>query len=280
MAASTFVVRASALNLRSGPGISQQMVAVLQSGTLVQAADPTPTADGWLQVSVPSRNGVTGWVKASWLTAGPGTTAAAFSATTPAASAPTTPATSGGSTGPWPDPEKRDRELAKLHPVMRAATEAVLADLKTQNVPFAAFEVYRHPARQAWLYAQGRTRSGPIVTKAQPWTSYHQYGLAVDFVLLLGSGWSWDDSGARAQWWAQLHQVGIRHGLEKLSFEAPHLQVSGLNISDLRNGRYPDGGDESWASNLEDVIRAWRSRGGQPHGPPDLGERPALPPGA
>ena len=279
MGAGTYVVRASALNLRAGPGIAERMVAVLQSGTLVQADGTAASDGGWLQVSVPARNGATGWVKASFLSAGPGTTAATFSATTPSASASTTPATTGGATAPWPNPEKRDRELGKLHPVMRAATEAVLFDLKAQNIPFAAFEVYRHPVRQAWLYAQGRTRPGKIVTKAQAWSSYHQYGLAVDFVLLLGSGWSWDESGARAQWWAELHRAGTRHGLEKLSFEAPHLQVAGLDISDLRGGHYPDGGDESWASNLEDVIHAWRSSGGDPHGPPDLGERPALAPG-
>jgi uncharacterized protein YraI len=277
--AGTYVVRASALNLRAGPRLAERMVAVLPSGTLVQAA-AAQTDSGWLEVSVPARNGASGWVKASFLSAGPGTTPAAVSGTTPSAVGDTTPATAGGGTAPWPDPAKRDRGLGKLHPAMRTATEAVLVALKTQGIPFAAFEAYRHPARQAWLYTQGRTRAGAVVTKARPWTSYHQYGLAVDFVLLLGTGWSWDDSGARAPWWAELHRIGAQHGLEKLSFEAPHLQVAGLNMSDLQKGRYPEGGDESWASNLEDVIRSWRSRGGDPHGPPDLGERPALPPGA
>jgi peptidoglycan L-alanyl-D-glutamate endopeptidase CwlK len=31
------------------------------------------------------------------------------------------------------------------------------------------------------LYQKGRTRPGPKVTNAKPGTSYHQYGLAIDF---------------------------------------------------------------------------------------------------
>ncbi len=38
----------------------------------------------------------------------------------------------------------------------------------------------RSNERQAQLYAQGRTAPGPIVTYAQPGSSYHNYGAAVD----------------------------------------------------------------------------------------------------
>jgi len=260
MAGQIFSVTASALNLRSAPGVTNPMVAVLSNGTLVKSlADAL--ADGWMNVSVPARDNISGWVKASFLAAGAG----------------------GGSAGPGTatggavDPDKKDRDLTKLHPVMRRATVEILDTLKQENIPFAAFEAYRHPVRQNWLFAQGRTRPGNIVTHAQAWQSYHQYGLAVDFVLLFGSVWSWDDSGDRAAFWKRLHELGAKHGLERLRFETPHLQVAGLKVANLKLGELPGGGDDSWLSNLEDVARAWRSSGAQPAGPGPFDERPPLP---
>lgn len=44
-------------------------------------------------------------------------------------------------------------------------------------------EGYRTPEAQAVTYAQGRTMAGAIVTKAKPYESYHQWGLAFDLVL-------------------------------------------------------------------------------------------------
>lgn len=40
------------------------------------------------------------------------------------------------------------------------------------------FEGYRSQSRQNWLYAEGRTRPGPVVTHVH--TSYHSSGLAAD----------------------------------------------------------------------------------------------------
>lgn len=41
------------------------------------------------------------------------------------------------------------------------------------------------------LYAQGRTKPGPIVTNAKGGSSYHNYGLAVDFCLQIDGKTSW-----------------------------------------------------------------------------------------
>jgi hypothetical protein len=66
------------------------------------------------------------------------------------------------------------------------------------------------------------------VTNAKAWESYHQYGLAVDFVLRLGNQWSWDTSGTLKRHWQRLHELGREVGLEPLSWELPHLQVARL----------------------------------------------------
>lgn len=77
----------------------------------------------------------------------------------------------------------RQSDLGVLHPVVRDAVERVIAQLQAEQIPFQVFEAYRSPQRQRMLFAQGRTAPGDIVTKARPWSSYHQFGLAVDFVL-------------------------------------------------------------------------------------------------
>jgi peptidoglycan L-alanyl-D-glutamate endopeptidase CwlK len=157
--------------------------------------------------------------------------------------------------------EKPNRDLALLHPAFREAVEKVLAELAAEKIPFELFEGFRSAERQGWLYAQGRTRVGPIVTRALPWWSYHQYGLGADFVLRYDDPttpkhaieWSWrGDPG----WWKRLHEVGRAHGLEPLSFEAPHLQLAGLQVVDLRAGRLPAGGDAGWMENLAACARS------------------------
>jgi peptidoglycan L-alanyl-D-glutamate endopeptidase CwlK len=172
--------------------------------------------------------------------------------------------------------DSRDVNLDHLHAKARDAIERTLAELKQLQHPFEIFEAYRTPQRQAWLYAQGRTRPGGIVTKAEPWESYHQYGLAADFVLKVGGNWSWDTGPAWKSAWDDLHTVGAKHGLQPLSWELPHLQMAGLRLSDLQNGRYPAGGGDNWAEHLDGQIAGWS--GPQDPPPSPEGVRPELDP--
>ncbi len=175
------------------------------------------------------------------------------------------------------EPWQRDQELSHLHPTFREKARALLQALAAESLPFRLFEAYRSPQRQQYLYGQGRSRPGNIVTRARPWTSYHQYGLAADLVLFEDDRWSWDDAGERERWWRRLHELGRSVGLEPLSWETPHLQLVGLSVGDLQAGRYPPGGDLSWAEAMEGAILSWS---GTPPGPPVptvLPERPPLP---
>ncbi len=142
----------------------------------------------------------------------------------------------------------RNTDPSYLHPLFRAKARELLELLELEGIPFRLFEGYRSPDRQQYLYAQGRTRPGKIVTRARPCQSYHQYGLAGDFVLFVNGKWSWETLGASAGHWRRLHEAGKRLGLEPLSFELPHLQAAGLRIADLAASRYPVGGDASWES--------------------------------
>lgn len=157
--------------------------------------------------------------------------------------------------------DSRDTDLKHLHPDVRKRCTVVLAKLAAVDLPFQIFEGYRTPQRQAWLYAQGRTRPGDIVTKARAWESYHQYGMAADFVLKVDGNWSWSSSGKWKNAWKDLHIVAGKEGLEPLSWELPHLQAADLTLAQLRAGRYPAGGDHDWAKHLEGQIAGWSGPG-------------------
>lgn len=174
----------------------------------------------------------------------------------------------------------RDTAMEHLHPIFRDPARALIEMLAAEQLPFRLFEGFRTPHSQRDLYAQGRTRPGKIVTKAAPWSSHHQYGFAGDFVLHVDGQWSWDDSGDRKQWWTRLHELARRVDLEPLSWELPHVQLNGLNIGELRAGRYPPGGDATWGDNLESAIHSWQGIPAAPPAPITSPERPALDSGA
>jgi peptidoglycan LD-endopeptidase CwlK len=145
----------------------------------------------------------------------------------------------------------RQTDLSILHPAMRAAALEVLRQSESESLEFRVFEAYRTPERQTWLYQQGRTvPNTSIVTRARAWESYHQYGLAVDFVLFVNDAWSWETKGELGERWKRLQEIGKTLALEGLSFELPHLQVAGLKLADLRVGKLPAGGDDAWQTNL------------------------------
>ena len=101
----------------------------------------------------------------------------------------------------------------------------------------------RDPKTQHQLFQQGREVPGKIVTNADSWQSFHQYGLASDLVLLVdrdGNGTyesvsydlGEDINGDNEADWLQMLDVFKSHGFElgrewqgKFK-ESPHVQMS------------------------------------------------------
>jgi peptidoglycan L-alanyl-D-glutamate endopeptidase CwlK len=84
--------------------------------------------------------------------------------------------------------------LNLLHPLIKedaikAYQEAVLATPKGVH-PFIV-QTLRTFEEQDLLYQKGRTRPGPKVTNAKPGSSFHQYGLAIDFCLEINGKLVW-----------------------------------------------------------------------------------------
>lgn len=104
---------------------------------------------------------------------------------------------------------------AQLPPEMADAVEFGLQVLADMGIPAHITEAYRTYDRQAYLYAQGRTRPGAIVTKAPPGASAHNYGLAVD--IMADRGYGTEDQKL-------VQAVGRWVGFTTYSWDLPHWE--------------------------------------------------------
>ncbi|WP_422751721.1 M15 family metallopeptidase [Paenibacillus graminis] len=146
---------------------------------------------------------------------------------------------------------KSSSKLVGLHPVLAAATVALIERCYARGVNIVITQGLRTIAEQDALYAQGRTKPGQIVTNAKGGHSYHNFGFAVDFALLLpnGSSVSWDmardgDNDQTADWQEVVQEakaLGFEWGGDFKSIkDAPHFQMTfGLSTSALRQGYQP-----------------------------------------
>jgi peptidoglycan LD-endopeptidase CwlK len=146
---------------------------------------------------------------------------------------------------------KSHKRLIGLHPVVVAATVALIERCYARGVNIVITQGLRTLAEQNALYAQGRTKPGKIVTNAKGGTSYHNFGLAIDFALLLPDGRqvSWDlkrdGDGDKVADWTEVVQeaksLGFEWGGDFVSIkDAPHFQMTfGLSTSALRQGYTP-----------------------------------------
>ena len=138
--------------------------------------------------------------------------------------------------------------ITTAHPAIRQQLLEIYEEIcsrLTGRAQCRFVEVLRSEARQAELYAQGRSKPGKIVTNAKPGESYHNYGLSVDICLIIdGKEASWDmindfDHDSIADW-MEVVRVFKEHGWEwagdwKRFREAPHFQCTfGLPIKTLR----------------------------------------------
>ena len=174
----------------------------------------------------------------------------------------------------------RDTDWRHLHPAFRVHVEELAA--KASVLQLKLYEGGRTPERQVELYARGRVTgdSGKTVTRAKAWESFHQYGLAADFVFFVNGKWTWNEPRPGA--WGEFQRLAKGAGLRVLSFEIPHVELP-VSLSDLRLGHYPIGGDGFWEEWFETNVERWghesRVFSGLTHPPappaPSIDERPA-----
>lgn len=140
-----------------------------------------------------------------------------------------------------------------LHPLLRDEARELYSEI-CKELKGRAICRFSHTLRtfkeQDDLYSQGRTRPGKIVTNAKGGDSYHNYGLAIDIVLLVdrdGNGTfesaSWetnvDFDGDGIADWQEVVQIFKRYGWEwggEWRFkDNPHFQKTfGKSIIELK----------------------------------------------
>lgn len=135
--------------------------------------------------------------------------------------------------------------VAKLHPKVRDEAKKAIDAAEAGFPPNMAIRVVqglRTIAEQNALYAKGRTTPGPKVTNAKGGSSYHNYGLAIDFAIIHdknGDGTfeelSWDtvkdfDKDGKTDWGevvAQFEALGWAWGGKFRTFkDYPHCEKS------------------------------------------------------
>lgn len=88
-------------------------------------------------------------------------------------------------------------QINKLHPSVRGEVKMIVHEINTNCLTGKSkvrlAQGLRTFAEQDELYAQGRTKPGKKVTNAKGGQSIHNYGFAVDIVLIIdGKTASWD----------------------------------------------------------------------------------------
>ncbi|WP_404303595.1 M15 family metallopeptidase [Paenibacillus sp. DP01] len=146
---------------------------------------------------------------------------------------------------------KSANRIAGLSELQRKAAELLIDFAYACGVPIVITQGLRTIDEQNGLYAQGRTKPGQIVTNARGGYSYHNFGVAIDFALLLpdGKNVSWDmkrdgDGDGIADWdevVEEAKRIGWNWGGDWRSFkDYPHFEMTfGLSTADYRAGKRP-----------------------------------------
>ena len=125
--------------------------------------------------------------------------------------------------------------INKLHPKVRQSALTCLDTIeRTCGFNIRVVQGLRTFGEQSALYAQGRTAPGNIVTNAKAGSSYHNYGLALDFCLLHDDKTiSWDRNEDmdhdKISDWMEVVSVFKKQGWAwggdfKSIFDAPHFE--------------------------------------------------------
>jgi D-alanyl-D-alanine carboxypeptidase len=149
-----------------------------------------------------------------------------------------------------------DRDPSHLHPALRSKLVQLVAKLQQEGLQFELLEGFRSPARQLVLFATGRLDNGPRVTMAKPWTTTHNFGVAADLVLRKDGKVDFSDLAA----YRRMHEVASDVGLKTIDkpfVDWPRVELPDVSVADMRAGKYPADGDESWSANLRRAVDDW-----------------------
>lgn len=138
--------------------------------------------------------------------------------------------------------------LDGLQPPAREKARAAFDQAEKEGLGVLLTSGLRTYREQDALYALGRTKPGKVVTNARAGESYHNFGLALDFVVVSQDRAVWDASHAQ---WKRFVQIAKSHGFDwggDLNSDNPHFQIKNPpSLTSLRakytQGYHPDAGE-------------------------------------
>lgn len=127
------------------------------------------------------------------------------------------------------------RSLDDLRPDARELCEKFKRQCAAEGIDILVTSTLRDNDCQAQLFAQGRTTPGRRVTNAKPGESFHNYGVAFDFVPMTMGKPNWDDLKLLNRCGQIAEACGLEWAGRWQSFrELLHCQLPGLSIAQLK----------------------------------------------
>lgn len=147
-------------------------------------------------------------------------------------------------------------DTTKLYPVFLKQIEQLITNLEKRGYVFFVISAFRSAQEQSKLYAQGRSLPGKIVTNANAFESFHNYGLAVDFCLDIDHN---KENGLQPNWDITAYEVlaeearklGLVSGMDFKSFkEGPHVQFKTEKTTKQLKELFEKGGLQNVFNNI------------------------------
>jgi peptidoglycan L-alanyl-D-glutamate endopeptidase CwlK len=138
-----------------------------------------------------------------------------------------------------------EKRIMTLHPDVRNKAREFINKASKIGINLRVAQATRTYAEQNDLYAQGRTKSGGIVTNAKGGQSSHNFGTAIDVVQIIDGNAKWDAD------WNKIAEIGKSVGFSwggdwKTFKDKPHFEMNfGNTIAQLKtkfeSGKIKDG---------------------------------------
>lgn len=138
-----------------------------------------------------------------------------------------------------------EKRIMTLHPQVRDKAREFINKAEKKGIKLRVAQATRTYAEQNDLYAQGRTKSGGIVTNAKAGQSSHNFGTAIDVVPIVNGEAKWDAD------WNKIAEIGKSVGFSwggdwKTFKDKPHFEMNfGNQIAQLKtkfeSGKLKDG---------------------------------------
>jgi peptidoglycan LD-endopeptidase CwlK len=127
------------------------------------------------------------------------------------------------------------KRLEKVHPELSKRIRDLIEAFAQRGMQVEVVQGLRTIAEQNALYAQGRSKPGPVVTNARGGQSNHNYGLAVDLCPFVNGKPDFTTNSSYVAIGAEAVKRGLEWGGNwKKLIDKPHVQLPGMTIADCR----------------------------------------------